>query len=57
MVTTLKLRVAGCKIKDVGKKKALLDNTIMKKLGVSNGDVVEIVGNKVTAVIVIAFRG
>ena len=50
--TTLKLRVAGCKIKDVGKKKALLDNTIMKKLGVSNGDVVEIVGNKVTAVIV-----
>ena len=51
-VTTLKLRVTGCKIKDVGKKKALLDNAIMKKLGVSNGDVVEIVGNKVTAVIV-----
>ena len=52
VVTTLKLRVAGCKIKDVGKKKALLDNTVMKKLGVSNGDVVEIVGKKVTAVIV-----
>jgi transitional endoplasmic reticulum ATPase len=57
VVTTLKLRVAGCKIKDVGKKKALLDNIIMKKLGVSNGDVVEIVGKKVTAVIVAHLEG
>jgi len=57
VVTTLKLRVAGCKLKDVGKKKALLDNVIMKKLGVSNGDVVEIVGKKVTAVIVAPLEG
>jgi transitional endoplasmic reticulum ATPase len=57
LVTTLKLRVAGCKIKDVGKKKALLDSAIMKKLGVSNGDVVEIVGKKVTAVIIAPLEG
>ncbi|MER5175464.1 MAG: CDC48 family AAA ATPase [Candidatus Nitrosocosmicus sp.] len=51
-VTTLKLRVGECKIKDVGKKKALLDNITMNKLGVVDGDVVEIAGKKVTAVIV-----
>jgi transitional endoplasmic reticulum ATPase len=50
LVLTLKLRVAECKIKDVGKKKALLDNISMNKLGVIDGDVVEIVGKKVTAV-------
>ena len=50
MVLTLKLRVAECKIKDVGKKKALLDSISMNKLGVIDGDVVEIVGKKVTAV-------
>ena len=36
--------------KDVGKKKALLDSISMNKLGVIDGDVVEIVGKKVTAV-------
>ena len=51
-VTTLKLRVGECKIKDVGKKKALLDSITMNKLGVVDGDVVEIAGKKVTAVIV-----
>jgi len=50
LVLTLKLRVAECKIKDVGKKKALLDSISMNKLGVIDGDVVEIVGKKVTAV-------
>jgi transitional endoplasmic reticulum ATPase len=52
LVTTLKLRVAGCKIKDMGKKKALLDSIVMNKLGLMDGDIVEIVGKKVTAVIV-----
>jgi transitional endoplasmic reticulum ATPase len=52
LVTTLKLRVAGCKIKDMGKKKALLDSVVMNKLGIMDGDIVEIVGKKVTAVIV-----
>ncbi len=51
-VTTLKLRVAECKIKDMGKKKALLDSNTMNKLGVRNGDAIEIVGKKVTAVVV-----
>jgi len=51
LVTTLKLRVAGCKIKDMGKKKALLDIVAMNKLGIRDGDIVEIVGKKVTAVI------
>ena len=46
----LRLRVAESKIKDVGKKKALLDSVSMSKLGVVNGDVIEIVGKKVTAV-------
>ncbi len=50
MVSSLKIRVAECKIKDVGKKKALLDSTIMSKIGLTDGDTVEIVGKKVTAV-------
>ena len=50
LVLTLKLKVAECKIKDVGKKKALLDGISMDKLGIIDGDVVEIVGKKVTAV-------
>ncbi|MBA3283742.1 MAG: CDC48 family AAA ATPase [Nitrosopumilus sp.] len=44
------MRVAECKIKDVGKKKALLDGVIMSKIGLTDGDTVEIVGKKVTAV-------
>ncbi len=56
LVSTLKIRVAGCKIKDVGKKKALLDSTVMSKIGVTNGDTVEIVGKKVTAVLVYAME-
>ncbi len=51
MVTPIKLRVTGCKIKDMGKKKALLDSISMIKLGVMDGDIVEIVGKKITAVI------
>ena len=50
LVSTLRLRVAESKIKDVGKKKALLDYVSMSKLGIINGDVIEIVGKKVTAV-------
>ncbi len=50
LVSTLKIRVAECKIKDVGKKKALLDSVIMSKIGLTDGDTVEIVGKKVTAV-------
>ncbi len=51
MVTPIKLRVTGCKIKDMGKKKALLDSISMTKIGAMDGDIVEIVGKKVTAVI------
>ncbi len=50
LVATLKIRVAECKIKDVGKKKALLDSVIMNRIGLTDGDTVEIVGKKVTAV-------
>ncbi len=50
LVSNLKIRVAECKIKDVGKKKALLDGVIMSKIGLTDGDTVEIVGKKVTAV-------
>jgi transitional endoplasmic reticulum ATPase len=50
LVSTLKIRVAECKIKDVGKKKALLESALMSKIGITNGDTVEIIGKKVTAV-------
>ena len=50
LVSNLKIRVAECKIKDVGKKKALLDSVIMSKIGLTDGDTVEIMGKKVTAV-------
>ena len=54
--TTIKMKVAECRIKDVGKKKAILDRMSMDKLGVSNGDIIEIAGKKITAVSVYGFE-
>ena len=54
--TTIKMKVAECRIKDVGKKKAILDSMSMDKLGVSNGDIIEIAGKKITAVSVYGFE-
>ncbi|MDN5845404.1 MAG: CDC48 family AAA ATPase [Candidatus Nitrosocosmicus sp.] len=54
--TTIKMKVAECRIKDVGKKKAILDRISMEKLGVSDGDIVEIAGKKITAVSVFSFE-
>lgn len=54
--TTIKMKVAECRIKDVGKKKAILDGISMEKLGVSNGDIIEIAGKKITTVSVFGFE-
>ncbi len=53
---TIKMKVAECRIKDVGKKKAILDSMSMGKLGVSDGDIIEIAGKKITAVTVYGFE-
>jgi transitional endoplasmic reticulum ATPase len=47
---TIKLKVAECRIRDVGKKKAMLDNFTMEKIGVKDGDIIELAGKKITAV-------
>lgn len=47
---TIKLKVAECRIRDVGKKKAILDSFTMEKIGVKDGDIIELAGKKVTAV-------
>ncbi|MDQ4074415.1 MAG: hypothetical protein M3162_08960, partial [Thermoproteota archaeon] len=52
LVSTIKLKVADSKLKDKGKKKAFLGNMAMNRLGIINGDVIEIAGKKVTAVVV-----
>ncbi len=54
--TTIKMKVAECRIKDVGKKKAILDRISMEKLGVSDGDIIEIAGKKITTVSVFGFE-
>jgi transitional endoplasmic reticulum ATPase len=54
--TTIKMKVAECRIKDVGKKKAILDRMSMEKLGVTDGDIIEIAGKKITAVSVYGFE-
>jgi transitional endoplasmic reticulum ATPase len=54
--TTIKMKVAECRIKDVGKKKAILDRMSMEKLGVTEGDIIEIAGKKITAVSVYGFE-
>jgi transitional endoplasmic reticulum ATPase len=54
--TTIKMKVAECRIKDVGKKKAILDRISMEKLGVTDGDIIEIAGKKITAVSVYGFE-
>jgi transitional endoplasmic reticulum ATPase len=53
---TIKMKVAECRIKDVGKKKAILDSMSMGKLGVSDGDIIEVAGKKITAVSVYGFE-
>ncbi len=45
------LRIAEAKHRDVGRSMARLDPQVMEKLGLSTGDVVEIVGRKRTAAI------
>ena len=50
------MKVAECRIKDVGKKKAITDRISMEKLGVADGDIVEIAGKKITAVSVFSFE-
>jgi transitional endoplasmic reticulum ATPase len=47
---TIKLKVAECRIRDVGKKKAMLDYFTMEKIGVKDGDIIELAGKKITAV-------
>lgn len=47
---TIKLKVAECRIRDVGKKKAILDSVTMEKIGVKDGDIIELAGKKITAV-------
>lgn len=47
---SLKLKVLECKLKDAGKKKALLDNITMEKLGIKDGDIIEIFGKKISTV-------
>ena len=54
--TTIKMKVAECRIKDVGKKKAILDRMSMEKLGVTDGDIIELAGKKITAVSVYGFE-
>ena len=54
--TTIKMKVAECRIKDVGKKKAVLDRMSMEKLSVTDGDIIEIAGKKITAVSVYGFE-
>ena len=54
--TTIKMKVAECRIKDVGKKKAILDRMSMEKLGVTDGDIIEIAGKKITAVSVYGYE-
>ncbi len=53
---TIKMKVAECRIKDVGKKKAIIDRISMEKLGVADGDILEIAGKKITAVSVFGFE-
>ena len=54
--TTIKMKVAECRINDVGKKKAVLDRMSMEKLSVTDGDIIEIAGKKITAVSVYGFE-
>ena len=54
--SAIKMKVAECRIKDVGKKKAILDSFTMAKLGIQDGDVIEIAGKKVAAVSAYSFE-
>ena len=54
--STVKMKVAECRIRDVGKKKAILDSYTMTKLGIQDGDVIEIAGKKIAAVSAYSFE-
>ena len=45
----VKLRVSDSQYRDVGKGLARIGHSIMKKMGLSAGDIVEIVGKQRTA--------
>ncbi len=49
MVVEVKLRVAEAPTRDVGRSIARLDSETMRKINVTTGDIVEIIGKKVTA--------
>jgi len=49
MVTELKLRVAEAPARDVGRSIARLDLESMRKINVTTGDIIEIIGKRVTA--------
>ncbi|NQT07916.1 hypothetical protein HQ586_02460 [Candidatus Bathyarchaeota archaeon] len=47
-LSTIKLEVAEAKIKYVGRSIAIVDSETMKTLGIKNGEVIEIIGKKIT---------
>ncbi len=49
MVTELKLRVAEAPARDVGRSIARLDLESMRKINVTTGDIIEIIGKRMTA--------
>jgi len=49
MVVEVKLRVAEAPTRDVGRSIARLDSETMRKINVTTGDIVEIIGKRVTA--------
>ena len=54
--STVKMKVAECRIRDVGKKRAIMDSYTMTKLGIQDGDVIEIAGKKIAAVSAYSFE-
>ena len=50
-VPEIQLRVVEAKQRDVGRGKVRIDSIAMNKLGISTGDIVEIIGRKTTTAI------
>ncbi|MFQ6085787.1 MAG: hypothetical protein ACE5OY_05950 [Candidatus Bathyarchaeia archaeon] len=48
----LRLKVAEAPMRDVGRVRARMDREVMRRIGVSIGDIVELVGNRSTAAVV-----
>ncbi len=51
-MTVIKLKIAEAEYADVGRSIARIDSTTMEKLGVSTGDIIELVGKNKTAAVV-----